>query len=155
MFTEAHQDFHDSQTQGTSSFHSANAAYANMSLPEETTTALANLASATATDRAAMAALTNTNEQLSIQLSTITKSLTTALAKIQMLEQSLQSQPSGNTAPTQNHQLLRPYCWTHGFRVQKKHNSMTCKAPADGHIKTATAVKLMGGSIVGLEDVTA
>ena len=74
MFTEAHQDFRDIHTQGQSPYHSANAAVQKSPpkigdmLPEETSAALANLAAATATDRAALAALTTTNEHLTKQL---------------------------------------------------------------------------------------
>ena len=54
--------------------------------PQEITNALANLAAATATDRAALAALTSTNKNLTKQLTEVTKSLTKALDKIQRLE---------------------------------------------------------------------
>ena len=69
MFTEAHQDYRESHTQRQNPYM-ANAAVLESSpdpedlLPQETTNALANLAAATATDRAALAALTSTNENL-------------------------------------------------------------------------------------------
>ena len=158
MFTEAHQDFRDSNSIGHSPYHSANAAISGEihnthedNIETETASALANLAAATATDRAAMAALTSTNAHLSMQLTAVTKNLTAALEKIKRLETSL-----GTTAPSNptihNARLYRPYCWSHGFRVGRKHNSTTCKAPKEGHKKDATAFNMMGGSNVGLDD---
>ena len=89
MFTEAHQDFRDINTQGQSPYHPANAAVHNESpqeegdtLPEDTSATLANLAAATATDRAALAALATINEHLTKQLSSVTRNLTLALEKI-------------------------------------------------------------------------
>jgi len=154
IFTEAHQDFRDTTIQGQTPYHSANAASQYDTLPTEATTALANLAAATATDRAALAALTSTNEHLSKQLSSVTKSLTQALDKIQRLESLVKSNTS-NSTPISNydHQLLRPYCWSHGFRVSRNHNSATCKAPKEGHQKKATAINRLGGTEIGLNDV--
>jgi len=159
MFTEAHQDFRDTTTQGNSPYHSANAAisdntYANdTSLPDEATHALANLAAATATDRAALSALSTTNEHLTKQLTTLTQTLTTALAKIQLLESSVSSQPRCTTLSNYDQKLFRPYCWSHGFRVSAKHNSKNCKAPKDGHKRNATASNMLNGSKVGIDDV--
>ena len=82
MFTEAHQDFRDTTTQGNSPYHSANAAISNetqnqdISLLDEANQVLANLAAATAIDRAAFSTLFTTNEHLTKQLSTLTKTLT-------------------------------------------------------------------------------
>ena len=42
------------------------------------------------------------------------------------------------------------YCWTHGFRVGRNHNSMTCFSPAPGHQKEATKENRMGGSTLGM-----
>jgi hypothetical protein len=38
------------------------------------------------------------------------------------------------------------YCWTHGFKVSKFHNSATCKHPATGHKTDATKHNMLGGS---------
>ena len=123
-------------------------------LLQETTNALANLAGATATDRAALAVLTSTNENLTKQLTEITKSLTKALDKIQRLETAVTNSSSSHcSTSTIDHKLLRLYCWSHGFRVGRKHYSHTYKAPKEGHKKEATATNIMGGSEVGLNDV--
>ena len=38
------------------------------------------------------------------------------------------------------------YCWTHGYRVHKNHNSANCKSKAPGHQDAATRENTMGGS---------
>jgi hypothetical protein len=38
------------------------------------------------------------------------------------------------------------YCWTHGYRVNKGHNSITCKNKADVHKDGATQANTMNGS---------
>ena len=155
MFTEAHQDFRITSTQGHSPY-SANATVQNdpphnTTLSEETTNALANLAAATATDRAALAALSSTNEHLTKQLTAVTKNLTTALAKIQSMETTVACIPLSSTT-SHDLKFFRPYCHTHGFCVNKRHNSKTCKAPGEGHKRNATAINMMNGSDVGIND---
>ena len=118
----------------------------------ETATALANLATATAADRSALAALTTTNEHLTKQLTGVTELLSLALSKINLLETSLNSvrcvplpsQPQPGDKPPRN------YCWTHGFRVSRHHNSTNCRTPNDGHKRETTATNRMGGSTVGM-----
>jgi len=86
-------------------------------------------------------------------LTTLTQTLTTALAKIQLLESSVSSQPRCTTLSNYDEKLFRPYCWSHGFRVSAKHNSKNCKAPKDGHKRNATASNMLNGSKVGIDDV--
>ncbi len=38
------------------------------------------------------------------------------------------------------------YCWSHGYRVNWKHNSKTCHSQKDGHQAGATRSNTMGGS---------
>ncbi|KAL7478261.1 hypothetical protein ACHAW6_004033, partial [Cyclotella cf. meneghiniana] len=38
------------------------------------------------------------------------------------------------------------YCWTHGYKVKKWHNSKTCKTRNNGHKEGATRANTMGGS---------
>ena len=159
MFTEAHQDFKDTTMQGNSPYHSANAAITNetqnqdISLLDEANQALANLAAATAIDRAAFSTLSTTNEHLTKQLSTLTKTLTSTLAKIQLLESSVASQPGCTTLSSYDWKLFHPYCWTHGFRVNKQQTSKTCKAPTAGHKRNTTANNMLNRSKVGIDDV--
>ena len=37
------------------------------------------------------------------------------------------------------------YCWTHGYKVKKGHDSKTCKTRGDGHQESATRGNIMGG----------
>jgi predicted RNase H-like nuclease (RuvC/YqgF family) len=101
---------------------------------EETATALANLATATAADRQVMANLTNTIE-------TLTKQLASSQTEIQTLKHQLNQQRQQK--PRTN------YCWSHGFAVGVKHTSETCRMPKDGHQKAATRDNTMGGSTIG------
>eukprot|EP00957_Ditylum_brightwellii_P175325 13346747-Ditylum_brightwellii.AAC.1 len=38
------------------------------------------------------------------------------------------------------------YCWSHGYRVMRGHNSQSCKKPKEGHRRKATRANTMGGS---------
>ena len=38
------------------------------------------------------------------------------------------------------------YCWTHGYLVDPRHNSMNCKKKKPGHQDNATRADNMGGS---------
>jgi hypothetical protein len=40
----------------------------------------------------------------------------------------------------------RSYCHTHGYKVNKKHNSLTCRTKAPGHKDEATRENNMGGN---------
>jgi hypothetical protein len=73
--------------------------------------ALANLATATASDRTAFAALTNTNGDLH-------KQLTEAHAEIAKLTKALANKKAPNR-----------HKHNHGFRVSEEHTSSTCNNP--------------------------
>jgi hypothetical protein len=38
------------------------------------------------------------------------------------------------------------YCWSHGYKCAKTHNSENCQYPKPGHVKAATRANNMGGS---------
>ncbi len=42
--------------------------------------------------------------------------------------------------------MYKSYCWTHGFRAGKGHNSENCHTPAERHQNTATMHDTMGGN---------
>ena len=155
-FSEAHRDYVQLQNQaggGQNPFHynTANSVELMAATEEhnpepifshETAEALANLASATASDRATVASLTTTNEKLTAQLGQLTNQLSLAMTKIAEMEKLLAAKPVNLST--------RSYCWTHGFRVSKNHNSESCKNPAPGHKKEATATNRKGGSTNGM-----
>ena len=103
--------------------------------------ALSCLTSAAESDRHAFAALTNNNNDLA-------KQLAEAMAAIKALQQ---QQQSGTISDTKKPNLPRNtnYCWTHGYKVSRRHDSANCNHPADGHQKLATRDNLMGGSTAG------
>eukprot|EP00957_Ditylum_brightwellii_P020796 1568232-Ditylum_brightwellii.AAC.1 len=41
------------------------------------------------------------------------------------------------------------YCWSCGYNIDKRHNSVTCSKKKDGHQEAATRSNPMGGSQVG------
>ena len=131
-FLEAQKDLRlQQQTTQQAGFH---ANFASTHNANETATALANLAEATASDREAFAALVTTNSNL-------TKQLTEALEEIKKLKKRL----NNRRAPEPNNN----YCWTHGYSVHKNHTSATCRNPAEGHQREATRDNPMGGSSQG------
>jgi hypothetical protein len=38
------------------------------------------------------------------------------------------------------------YCWSHGYKVKKGHNSKTCKTRGEGHQESATRSNIIGGN---------
>ncbi len=113
---------------------------------EATTEALANLATAAATDRDVVAALTTTNATLQAQA-------TEQLRKIARLEAAAATsrrttgaiRTRGNTRPPPD---PNGYCWKHGYRVAEGHSSATCtnRLTDTNHKIEATRANNMGGS---------
>jgi hypothetical protein len=95
-FLLAHQEMQESQTttQGAG-FHSANAAL-TADFQQQTFEALANLATATESDRSAVSNLTGTNSALTTQLATTNAKLDTALADIAALRLELSASRNNN-----------------------------------------------------------
>ena len=136
-FNEAHQQQHIQQaTMQHSGYHKANMAHHAFSY-EETATALANLATATAADRQTMSNLTST-------IDTLTKQLAARDAEIAQLK-NRNSSNTKKSAKTDN----GGYCWSHGYYVAKNHNSQNCRFPKDGHQKLATRDNPMDGNTNG------
>jgi hypothetical protein len=137
-------------------FHGANSAI-------DLTTAIDSLAMAATTDREVMAQLTHTNQQLvatNQQLSAQLQQATLALAQLQNTTKTSPTippttKPAGTTRgprPPFDHAAwmlsLDPmgYCWTHGYRVVRGHNSQNCSRKNEGHQDGATRNNNMGGS---------
>jgi hypothetical protein len=135
-FSAAAQDLRESQaTSQTAGYHSANAAVEEQNLwRQETVDALANLATATASDRSTLAGLTT--------------ALAAANAEIATLKQQLTERPAASQNASHQQQRFKHgnYCWTHGFRCGRNHTSATCKWPGEGHRKDATKDNKQGGS---------
>lgn len=135
---------------------------ANLALQlEATTEALANLATAAATDRHVVDVLTTSNATLTNQAQEYLQTIA-RLEAANRREQGANrngarngaARPAGAARPPRN---PRPppdpegYCWFHGYRVCVGHSSMTCRnAITDpNHKKEATRANNMGGSQEG------
>ena len=115
--------------------------------PTDTALALANLASATASDQATVANLTAVNKQLIAQVADLQNKLNEAYT--QMHNICLNVQPTNNTKKPLSEQN---YCWTHGFKVKSNgtHTSTMCTRRKDGHREEATSTNRLGGSTAGM-----
>jgi len=145
-FAEAHRDYRESTNQSQHTFHAANVQETEEA-SQDTAQALANLASATAADRATVASLTAVNEQLITQVTDLQTKLNEAYAQIHSL--CIQSQP---TSRSKKPLAERHYCWTHGFKVKKDgtHTSKTCTRRKEGHKEDATSINRLNGSVAGM-----
>jgi hypothetical protein len=108
-------------------------------MDEATIGALANMATATASDRGVVAALTQANSRLAKQL----EDNSAELREIRALLHNERCDKHGQRtfSPSQ-----RNYCWTHGYKVGSTHTNLTCKLPKPGHKSEATRENNMGGS---------
>ena len=142
FFATAHQEWRESQVTTTGAgFQTANAVV----YQKDTVDAIANLATATASDCASVAALTATNSTLTTELTSCQAKLVVALQAFTKLtthnaelrRHQASSQP--RLDPTNSH-----YCWTHGFKCD--HPGFRCPAPACGHEPKATSIETKGGT---------
>jgi hypothetical protein len=149
-FATAHQEFRDTQlTANQTGYHSANALQEE-AIAIQTADALANLATATASDRTTVANLTDTNAKLAIELTSVNAQLIKALAKITELQAS-NKHNNGKHHPPREYASNENYCWSHGYKVSATHSSSTCAHKSPGHKNEATRNNNMGGSQRGKE----
>lgn len=149
-FFEAHRELRQQQTTQQAGFHGANAAIANEQ-QVELLTAIANLATATNSDRDKMKQMTEAIEKLTAQV----KTQANTIANLQQpprdqLNTNNRERRAGNPnyVPTDR----GSYCWSHGYLVHPMHNSTNCRNKKDGHKDNATRDNNMGGSQVGKPD---
>ena len=97
-------------------------------------------------------------------VATLTQQAITDKATISKLQQQLHHQghsqghppPNGVPAPTFRGREWKDqgsYCWSHGYKVGRRHGSQTCTNRKEGHQEAATRTDLMGGSTWGQEDI--
>jgi hypothetical protein len=110
---------------------------------QETAEAIAQLATATASDRSTVATLTTTNAKLANQLEAAHALIAQLKSEIATLEIKIKPAWQGQrpTRTTNNDS----YCWSHGNQVAKSHTSATCNVRKTGHQENATKVDTMGG----------
>jgi glutamine phosphoribosylpyrophosphate amidotransferase len=118
---------------------------------QETAEAIAQLVTATASDRGTVATLTTTNAKLVNQLEAAHALIAQLKSKIVTLRIKIKIRPvwqgQRRTRTTNNDS----YCWSHGYQVAKSHTSATCNVRKTGHQETATKVDTMGGGQWGKE----
>ena len=101
---------------------------------QETAEVLANLATATASDRQALQNLTSTVKELSNQIEAKDKQIDELIKAMNRKTTS-----GNNTKSTQwEKKDCGSYCHTHGYLVGPKHNSETCRQPGPNHNQNAT-----------------
>jgi hypothetical protein len=151
-FATAHREFRlTNQTAQQSVFHSANmmieqGRYDSM---QETAEEIAQLATATVSDRGAVATLTTTNAKLANQLEAAHALIAQLKSDIATLKSKIKPVWQGQRpARTTNNDS---YCWSHGYQVAKSHTSATCNVRKTGHQESATKIDTMGGVQWGKE----
>ena len=153
MFQQPQRDLCDQQCSAQQAGFQANGIWClptkNNDHPlQETAEALANLATATASDRQVLQNLTNTVKELSNQIK----------AKDQQLEDLIKAMNNNKTMGNNNKSTrwekkeCGSYCHTHGYLVGPKHNSETCHQPGPKHNQNATRQNPMGGNMEGKPD---
>jgi hypothetical protein len=151
-FATAHREFRlTNQTAHQSGFHSANMMIeqGRDESMQETAEAIAQLATATASDRGTVATLTTTNAKLANHLEAARALIAQLKSEITTLKIKIKSVWQGQrpTRTTNNDS----YCLSHGYQVAKSHTSATCNIRKTGHQETAMKVDTMGGVQWGKE----
>jgi hypothetical protein len=114
-----------------------------------TVDAIAQLATATASDRGTMATLTTTNAKLATQLEAAHVQIAQLNNEIATLKNKIKPAWQGQRPiKTTNNDS---YCWSHGYQVAKSHTSATCNMNKSGHQDTVNKSNPMGGVQWGKE----
>jgi hypothetical protein len=143
-FATANLEFQPTnQTAQQSGFHSANMMIeqGRDDKMQETAEAIAQLATATASDRGTVATLTNTNAKLANQLEAAHAFIAQLKSEIATLKIKIKPVWQGKRpARTTNN---KSYCWSHGYQIAKSHTSATCNVRKTGHQEAATKIDTM------------
>jgi hypothetical protein len=151
-FATAHREFRlTNQTAQQSGFHSANMMIekGRKETMQDTVDTIAQLATATASDRGTVATLTTTNAKLATQLEAAQAQIAQLKDEIAALKNKIKPAWQGQRPiKTTNNDS---YCWSHGYQVAKSHTSATCNMKNSGHKDAATKNNPMGGVQWGKE----
>ena len=119
---------------------------------------LDNLAAAATTERTTLTQLIENNATLTANVTSLTASVASLTSAYTILAAGRNNAPkttggTGGGTQQPRHSDRKPsylavdgYCWTHGYRVRKGHDSVTCKDKAEGHKDAATRANTMNGS---------
>jgi hypothetical protein len=151
-FAIAHREFRlNNQTAQQSGFHSANMMIeqAREDTMQDTVDAIAQLATATASDRGTVATLTTTNAKLATQLEAAQAQIAQLKDEITSLKSKIKPAWQGQRPhKTTNNDS---YCWYHGYQVAKSHTSARCNMKKIGHQDAVNKSNPMGGVQWGKE----
>jgi hypothetical protein len=118
-------------------------------LMQDTAEAIAQLDTATASDRGTVATLTTINARLGNQLEAAHALIAKLKSEIATLKIKIKPVWQGQRpARTTNNDS---YCWSHGYQVAKSHTSATGNVRKSGHQEAATKIDTMGGVQWGKE----
>jgi uncharacterized protein YlxW (UPF0749 family) len=116
---------------------------------QDTVDAVAQLATATASDRGKVASLTTTNARLAAQLEAAHAQIAQLKNEIATLNNKIKPAWQGKRPiKTTNNDS---YCWSHGYQVVKLRTSATCNMKKNGHQDAANKSNTMGGVQWGKE----
>jgi hypothetical protein len=145
-FATAHREFRlTNQTAQQSGFHSTNMMIeqGRTESMQDTAEAIAQLTTATASDRSTVAKLTTTNAKLGTQLEGANALIAQLKNEIATLKNKIKPAWQGQRPViTTNNDS---YCWSHGYQVAKSHRSATCNLKKSGHKYAAIKSNTMGG----------
>jgi phage shock protein A len=111
--------------------------------------AIAQLATATASDRGTMATLTTTNANLATQLEASHAQIAQLKNEIAILKNKIK--PAWQVQRPFKTTNNNSYCWSHGDQVAKLHMSATCNMKKSGHQDAANKSNPMTGVQWGKE----
>jgi len=115
---------------------------------------LDNLAAAATTEKTTLNQLIENNATLTANVTSLTASLAALTAAYTALAAGKPTAPPAVLPAAKAQQCYKKraepvvggYCWTHGYRVTKGHDSATCTVKAPGHKDAATRANIMNGS---------
>jgi hypothetical protein len=109
---------------------------------QDTINAIAQLATATASDRGTVATLTTTNVKLATQLETAHAQIAQLKTEIVTLKNKIK--PAWKWQRPVKTTNKDSYCWLHGYQVAKSHTSATCNMKKSGHQDAANKSNPVG-----------
>jgi hypothetical protein len=151
-FATAHRESRlTNQTAKQSGFHSANTMIdqGRDDSMQDTVHAIAQLATATASDRGTVVTLTTTNAKLANQLEDYHALIAQLKKEIATLKNKIKPAWQGQRPIKRTNK--NSYCWSHGYQVAKSHTSAICNMKRSGHQYAATKIDTIGGVQWGKE----
>jgi hypothetical protein len=151
-FATSHREFClTNQTAHQSGFHSANMKIeqGREETMQDTVDTIAQLATATASDRGTVATTTTTNAKLATQLEATQAQIAQLKDNIAALKNKIKPAWQGQRPIKTTNNVS--YCWSHGYQVANSHTSATCNMKKSGHKDAANKNNPMGGVQWGKE----